>query len=447
MSADIKPGRLSAEQIAANFSDMHPPLTPAEAIIDADRCYFCYDAPCTRACPTGIDIPGFIQKIRSGNLKGSAHTILRENIMGGMCARVCPTEVLCEEACVRNTHEDRPVRIGLLQRYATDAVFEAHTPLFTRAAATGKRVAIVGGGPAGLSCAHRLAMLGHDTVVFEPKEKLGGLNEYGIAAYKTPDDFAAREAEFILGIGGIEVRHGVALGRDVTLKSLRSEYDAVFLGFGLAGVNGLGLADEKLEGVVDAVDYIAQLRQAPDKAILPVGRRVIVIGGGMTAIDIAVQSRALGADEVTIVYRRGQEQMNASRYEQEFAQTRGVGVRTWSAPRKLLAADGRVRGVEFEHTKLSTDGRLAGTGQAYTLEADVVFKAIGQNVLWERLGDTAEIVELEDKRIAVDADRKTSLAGVWAGGDCVAGGEDLTVAAVQDGKVAALSIDRHLRGA
>jgi len=445
-ASDVRPARLSAEQIAANFSDMHPPLTPSEAIIDADRCYFCYDAPCTRACPTGIDIPGFIQKIRSGNLKGSAHTILSENIMGGMCARVCPTEVLCEEACVRNTHEDRPVRIGLLQRYATDAVFEARTPLFARAAATGKRIAIVGGGPAGLSCAHRLAMLGHDAVVFEPKAKLGGLNEYGIAAYKTPDDFAGREVEFILGIGGIEVRNGVALGRDVTLKTLRSEYDAVFLGFGLAGVNGLGLADEKLEGVVDAVDYIAQLRQAPDKSRLPVGRRVIVIGGGMTAIDIAVQSRALGADEVTIVYRRGQEQMNASRYEQEFAQTRGVNVRTWSAPRKLSGAGGRVRAVEFEHTRLSADGKLTGTGQTYALEADVVFKAIGQNVLWERLADTAEIVALSKERIAVDAERKTSLAGVWAGGDCVAGGDDLTVSAVQDGKVAALSIDRFLKG-
>jgi dihydropyrimidine dehydrogenase (NAD+) subunit PreT len=442
---DVRPARLNAEQIAANFSDMHPPLTPSEAIIDADRCYFCYDAPCTRACPTGIDIPGFIQKIRSGNLKGSAHTILSENIMGGMCARVCPTEVLCEEACVRNTHEDRPVRIGLLQRYATDAVLESRTPLFTRAAPTGKRVAIVGGGPAGLSCAHRLAMLGHGAVVFEPKEKLGGLNEYGIAAYKTPDDFAGREVEFILGIGGIEVRNGVALGRDFTLNALRSEYDAVFLGFGLAGVNGLGLADEKLEGVVDAVDYIAQLRQASDKSRLPVGRRIIVIGGGMTAIDIAVQSKALGADEVTIVYRRGQDQMNASRYEQEFAQTRGVGVRTWSAPRKLLGAGGRVRGIEFEHTRLSADGRLEGTGQTYALDADVVFKAIGQNVLWERLAETAEILALSKDRIAVDAERKTSLAGVWAGGDCVAGGDDLTVSAVQDGKVAALSIDRFLK--
>jgi dihydropyrimidine dehydrogenase (NAD+) subunit PreT len=446
-TADVRTGRLSEKQIASNFADMHPPLSPFEAIIDADRCYFCYDAPCTTACPTGIDIPGFIQKIRSGNLKGSAHTILSENIMGGMCARVCPTEVLCEEACVRNTHEDRPVRIGLLQRYATDPIFKDNVPLFERAPVSGRKVAVVGGGPAGLSCAHRLAMLGHSPTVFEPKDKLGGLNEYGIAAYKTPDDFAAREVEYILGIGGIEVRTGVSLGKGISLSQLRAEYDAVFLGFGLGGVNGLGLDNDQIDGVVNAVDYIETLRQAPDKALLPVGRRVVVIGGGMTAIDIAVQSKALGAEEVTMVYRRGQEHMNASRYEQEFAQTRGVGVRTWAAPRKLLVSDGCVRGVEFETTRAASEGRLEGTGQTWTLDADVVFKAIGQKVLWDRLGDTAEIVVLKQDRIVVDDERKTSLRGVWAGGDCVAGGEDLTVSAVQDGKLAAISIDKFLRSA
>jgi glutamate synthase (NADPH/NADH) small chain len=443
--ADVRPGRLGDEQIAANFADMHPPLTPSEAIIDADRCYFCYAAPCTTACPTGIDIPGFIQKIRSGNLKGSAHTILSENIMGGMCARVCPTEVLCEQACVRNTHEDRPVRIGLLQRYATDPVFDEAIPLFERAPATGHTVAIVGGGPAGLSCAHRLAMLGHSATVFEPKAKLGGLNEYGIAAYKTPDDFAAREVEYILSIGGIDVRTGVALGKDFSLGELRTQYDAVFLGFGLAGVNDLGLDAEQVEGVANAVDYIATLRQVANKASLPVGRRVVVIGGGMTAIDIAVQSKALGAEEVTIAYRRGQESMNASRYEQEFAQVRGVTVRYWSSPRRLLTGDGRVRAVEFETTRSADGGRLEGTGQTFALDADVVFKAIGQKVLWERLADTAELVDVTQDRILVDEERKTSLPGVWAGGDCVHGGADLTVSAVQDGKLAALSIDRFLR--
>ncbi|MEO8062909.1 MAG: NAD(P)-dependent oxidoreductase [Pseudomonadota bacterium] len=444
LASDVRPGRLTEEQITANFADMHPPLTPSEAIIDADRCYFCYDAPCTTACPTGIDIPGFIQKIRSGNLKGSAHTILSENIMGGMCARVCPTEVLCEDACVRNTHEDRPVRIGLLQRYATDSALDDAPALFTRAPSTGRKVAVVGGGPAGLSCAHRLALLGHDVVVFEPKDKLGGLNEYGIAAYKTPGDFAAREVDFILAIGGIEVRTGRSLGKDVSLKDLRAKYDAVFLGFGLSGVNGLGLDGEKLEGVVSAVNYIETLRQADEKAVLPVGRRVVVIGGGMTAIDIAVQSKALGAEEVTMVYRRGQEHMNASRYEQEFAQTRGVTVRHWSMPRRLLESAAHVRAVEFETTRMGTDGKLEGTGQTYTLDADVVFTAIGQNVSWERLADTAEILELRQGRIAIDEQRKTSLAGVWAGGDCVHGGSDLTVSAVQDGKVAAISINQFL---
>jgi dihydropyrimidine dehydrogenase (NAD+) subunit PreT len=432
---DVRAGRLDEEEIAANFADMHPPLTPSEAIIDADRCYFCYAAPCMAACPTGIDIPAFIQKIRSGNLKGSAHTILSENIMGGMCARVCPTEVLCEQACVRNTHEDKPVRIGLLQRYATDPVFEQSIPLFQRAPATGHRIAVVGGGPAGLSCAHRLAMLGHAVTVFEPQGKLGGLNEYGIAAYKTPNDFAAREVEYILGIGGIDVRTGVALGRDLSLARLRKEYDAVFLGFGLSGVNDLGMENERLEGVANAVDYIALLRQAPNKASLPVGRKVVVIGGGMTAIDIAVQSKALGAEEVTMVYRRGQEQMKASRYEQEFAQTRGVIVRYWSRPRRLLTQDGRVRAVEFETT----------TGDTYVLESDVVFKAIGQKVLWEPLAEAAELLELRGERILVDEQRRTSLPRVWAGGDCIHGGEDLTVSAVQDGKLAALSIDMFLK--
>lgn len=444
-TADVSSGRLSDEQIASNFADMHPPLAPSEAIVDADRCYFCYAAPCTTACPTGIDIPGFIQKIRSGNLKGSAHTILSENIMGGMCARVCPTEVLCEQACVRNTHEDRPVRIGLLQRYATDAIFDAAVPLFERAPATGRTVAVIGGGPAGLSCAHRLAMLGHSATVFEPKDKLGGLNEYGIAAYKTPDDFAAREVEFILSIGGIDVRTGSALGKNLSLSELRAQYDAVFLGIGLAGVNGLGLDNEQLQGVANAVDYIATLRQAGNKALLPVGRRIVVIGGGMTAIDIAVQSKALGAEEVTIVYRRGQENMNASRYEQEFAQVRGVTVRYWSSPRRLLIAKQRVRGVEFETMKMTASGRLEGSGHTFVLDADVVFKAIGQKVLWERLAETAELIELRQDRIVVDEERRTSLPGVWAGGDCVHGGTDLTVSAVQDGKLAALSIDRFLR--
>ncbi len=443
-NAAVRARRLSDEEIARNFRDMHPPLGRSEALIEADRCYFCFDAPCTTACPTGIDIPGFIQKIRSDNLVGSAHTILRENIMGGMCARVCPTEVLCEEACVRHTHEDKPVNIGLLQRYATDPIFEKGIALFERGPESGKRVAIVGGGPAGLSCAHRLSMFGHASVVFNRDEKLGGLNEYGIAAYKTVNDFAQREVEYILSIGGIEVRNNVSLCEGFTLSDLQDEYDAVFLGFGLGSVNDLGLANEEIEGVLNAVDYIAELRQAKNKGNLPVGDRIVVIGGGMTAIDIAVQTKGLGAEHVDIVYRRGPEHMGASRYEQEFAQTSGVKFRHWARPSKLLTGE-RVSGVEFERTTLDKDGKVIGTGDFYSLNADIVFKAIGQVVSEETLGAVTGTLEMQSGKIVTDDERKTSLPGVWAGGDCVYGSDDLTVSAVQDGKIAAIAIDQYLR--
>ena len=443
--ADIRPGRLSEAQIESNFGDMHPPLGRPEALVEADRCYFCFDAPCATACPTDIDIPGFIQKIRSDNLKGSAHTILRENIMGGMCSRVCPTEVLCEEVCVRTTLEGKPVRIGLLQRYATDSVIRDKLQLFQRRQDSGKHVAVVGGGPASLSCAHRLATLGHQVTVLNAAEKPGGLNEYGIAAYKTVNNFAQTEVDYILGIGGIEVRNGESLGTDFSLADLRGEYDAVFLGVGLGGVNELGLEYDRSTGIVDAVEYIASLRQADSKSELPVGRKVLVIGGGMTAIDVAVQSKQLGAEDVTIVYRRGPEQMGASGFEQNFAQTSGVRIRHWLAPSQLLMSDGRVGGIRFDYTRLDDDGQLATTGDSCEMDADVVFKAIGQQVLWDALGDTRETLEIKRGRIAVNHSRKTSLADVWAGGDCIYGGEDLTVSAVQDGKVAAMDIDQFLQ--
>ena len=441
---DVAPGRLTAAEIERNFQDLHPPLSKSEALIAADRCYFCYAAPCTTACPTGIDIPRFIQSIRSQDIEGAARTILSENVMGGMCARVCPTEVLCEQACVRNAHEEKPVDIGLLQRYATDPVFESGQPLFERAEPTGKRVAVVGGGPAALSCAHRLACLGHEITVYCRDGKLGGLNEFGIAAYKTVDDFAQREVAWILSVGGIEVRTGVALGGELSLAQLCRGHDAVFLAVGLAGVNALGLESENLPGVVDAVEYIAGLRQARDKSQLPVGRRVVVIGSGMTAIDIAVQSRRLGAEDVTIVYRRGQEHMGASRFEQELAQGNGVRIRHWARPVRLVGKD-HVTRVEFEYTRIGADGRLEGTGETFALQADIVFKAIGQEVDWDELGATSRVLRVSNDRIGVDAHRKTSLDNVWAGGDCVAGGQDLTVTAVQDGKIAAQAIDRYLR--
>jgi glutamate synthase (NADPH/NADH) small chain len=438
---DVRPGRLSPAEIARNFVDLHPPLTGHQAAVEAARCLFCHDAPCTEACPTGIDIPGFIRKISTGNTKGAAVTILAENIMGATCACVCPVEELCEEVCVRNTAEDQPVRIGRLQRFATDHLMQNGIQPFARARDSGKRVAVVGAGPAGLSCAHRLSMYGHQVTVFEAKPKAGGLNEYGIAAYKMLEERASREVKFILDIGGIELKNNRELGKHFHLVDLREAYDAVFLGLGHNGVNRLRLEAEDAAGVHDAVDYIERIRQE-DLATLPVGRRVVVIGGGNTAIDIAVQIKKLGAEFVTLVYRRGPDDMSATGYEQEVAQTSGVLIKTWARPSALEADEDGVTSVTFEYTRRPEAGGLEGTGEFFTVEADQVFKAIGQRFDASTLS-TEALPAIEDGRIRVDAERRTSLPDVWAGGDCVAG-RDLTVVAVEDGKRAAESIHRAL---
>jgi glutamate synthase (NADPH/NADH) small chain len=445
MDDAIAAGRLDAAEYSRNFDEVKPPLDRHQAIVESARCLFCYDAPCVEACPTGIDIPNFIRKIGSGNLKGSALDILSANIMGGMCARVCPTEVLCEQACVRNEGEAQPVKIGLLQRHATDWLLEQGIQPFERAAPSGRKVAVVGGGPAGLYCAHRLAMLGHAVTVFEARGKLAGLNEYGIAAYKTPHHFAQREVDFILDIGGIETRLGQVLGRDIALEDLRKDFDAVFLAIGLPDTKKLDIPGEDLSGVEDAVDYIEQLRQATDLARLPIGRRVVVIGGGNTAIDIAVQAKRLGAEDVTLVYRRGPESMSATHHEQEFAQTNGVRIKHWARPVRLIGEAGRVTAAEFEYTRLQ--GRdLIGTGESFLVPADQVFKAIGQAMTPAMLAATGlQALAMRAGKIVVDNQGQTSADGVWAGGDCIQG-VDLTVQAVQDGKLAAHAIDRFLRG-
>ena len=439
---DVAAGRLKADDYAANFADIHPPLTAHQAEVEADRCYFCYDAPCTTACPTAIDIPLFIRQIATGNPTGSGATIFKQNIMGGMCARVCPTEQLCEEACVRTAAEAKPVKIGLLQRYATDHLIDEGRQVFDRAAPTGKRIAIVGAGPAGLACAHRLAVLGHEATVFEARRKPGGLNEYGIAAYKVVDGFAQAEVDYILAIGGIAIEYGKRLGDDISLEQLAEDYDAVFLAMGMGAVNGLGLDGEDMEGVDNAIDYIAELRQAPDLSSLEVGRGVVVIGGGMTAIDIADQSKRLGAEHVTLVYRRDVERMAASAYEQELAKIDGVTIICDAQPHRLIGEAGEIAAVEFEYTETNADGGIMGTGEKFTVAADVLFKAVGQKFA----PHGASGLTLNGGRIAVDEERRTARTGVWAGGDCIDGGADLTVAAVEDGKIAAISIDKQLRG-
>ncbi len=442
MSAhDIRPGRLTPQQIADNYDALQPPLNDMQAIHEAARCLFCFDAPCTEACPTGIDIPGFIRMISTGNTRGAAIRILDENIMGGTCANVCPVEELCEEVCVRNTAEDKPVEIGRLQDFATRHLFERGIQPYSRAPDSGRHVAVVGAGPAGLACAHRLAVLGHRVTAIEAKPKAGGLNEYGLAAYKMLDERAAKEIEFILGVGGIEIQTGHALGSDVSLDVLREVYDAVFIGLGHNAVNALRLDNEDVPGVYNAVDFIERIRQE-DLATLPVGRRVLVIGGGNTAIDIAVQVKKLGAEYVTMVYRRGEADMGATWHEREVAQTNGVLIKNWAKPVRILADGEGATGVEFEYTRYADDGTLEGTGETFALEADMVFKAIGQHFEPGPFAGS-EAPEMDRGRIAVDALRRTSLPGVWAGGDCVAG-QDLTVVAVQDGKVAANSIHEFL---
>lgn len=440
---DIVAGRLPQAVLDENFSDIAPPFDRHEARVAAERCLFCWDAPCTRACPTSIDVPLFIRQIATDNTIGAARTILSSNILGGTCARVCPTETLCEEVCVRVASEGKPVEIGLLQRFATEAVVEEGRQIFTRAAATGRRVGVVGAGPAGLACAHELARLGHDVTVFEAKGKAGGLSEYGLAAYKETEDFAQAEVDWLLSIGGIGLETGKKLGQDVTLYGLTAEYDAVFLGLGLGATNGLGIPDD-LVGVDDAVDWIAGLRQAEDLSTVAVGRRVVVIGGGMTAIDAASQASRLGAEEVTIVYRRGLDDMGASAHEREIAKSDGVLIRTHLAPKALIGTDGHVSAIELEKTRVEA-GRVIPTGETVTLPCDQVFKAIGQTLVADDLGQGG--VTLAKGRIEVDAEGRTANPKVWAGGDCTGSGLDLTVEAVAAGRDAARSIDRALGAA
>ncbi|MDO6800512.1 NAD(P)-dependent oxidoreductase [Shimia thalassica] len=433
LSEGIVSGRLASDQLSENFADLHPQLEDHEALVAADRCYFCHDAPCMTACPTDIDIPLFIRQIATGTPEAAAKTIFSQNILGGMCARVCPTETLCEEVCVRETAEGKPVEIGRLQRYATDILMDSGVHPFERDAPTGKKIAVVGAGPAGLAAAHRLAMYGHDVTVLDSRAKAGGLNEFGIASYKSVDNFAAREVDWLLSIGGITVETGKALGGDLTLDALTADFDAVFLGIGLGGVNALGVEGEDKEGVLDAVDFISDLRQASELGSVEIGRDVVVIGGGMTAVDAAVQAKLLGALNVSLVYRRGRDRMNASQFEQDLAASKGVRIITNASP-KAVIGNGAVREIEFEYT----DDDLSATGQTVRLAADQVFKAIGQTLEGSGLPD------LDGRKIAVDGTGRTSVQGVWAGGDCAAGGDDLTVTAVAEGRDAAEDIHATL---
>jgi glutamate synthase (NADPH/NADH) small chain len=434
----IVAARIKSDSYVENFDDVHKPLNSHEAFVAADRCYFCYDAPCVVACPTEIDIPLFIRQISTGTPKEAAKTIFAQNILGGMCARVCPTETLCEEACVREAAEGKPVEIGKLQRYATDKIMEEDVHPFQRGKDTGKKVAVVGAGPAGLACAHRLSIHGHKIDLFEARDKLGGLNEYGIAAYKTVNNFAEREVRWLLKIGGITPKLAMKLGKNVQLSDLRENYDAVFLAIGLGGVNELSLEDENVFGVLDAVNFISELRQASELENIPVGRNVVVVGGGMTAVDAAVQSKLLGAENVTIVYRRGLDQMSASVKERKHATSSGVRILTNLLPKRIITKNDKLEEIVFSYAK-SSNGKLEAGLEEINLKSDQIFKAIGQTcdeIDSKINGPSQKVTTIEGGRIGGQ--------NIWAGGDCRSEGEDLTVTAVAQGRDAAEDINRFL---
>ena len=433
----IVANRLPSEQVENNFVDLHPPLSEHEALIASDRCYFCYDAPCVTACPTEIDIPLFIRQIMTGTPQASGKTILTQNILGGMCARVCPTETLCEQACVREISEGKPVEIGRLQRYATDSIMELSHHPFERSAETGLKIAVIGAGPAGLACAHRLAMHGHKVTIFDKNNKAGGLNEYGIAAYKSVDNFAQKEIDWLLEIGGIKIKSNCVLSENIFIDELKAEYNAVFLGVGLVGVNELSVPGNDKNNVLDAVKFIENLRQKEDKASIPIGRKIVVIGGGMTAVDAAVQSKLLGADDVSIVYRRERAKMGASKFEQDLATSKGVRIIENASPVEISGNEA-VSSIKFAYTK-STNGVLEIQPEEFELEVDQVFKAIGQ-----KIDSSLRDLKLENGKIVIDEEGRTSVNGIWAGGDCALGGEDLTVTAVAQGRDAAESINNYL---
>jgi dihydropyrimidine dehydrogenase (NAD+) subunit PreT len=440
--------KLGAEAVAARMAELHPALTPQEAVIEANRCLFCFDAPCIQACPTGIDVPSFIKKIANGNPVGAARAILSANILGASCARVCPTSVLCEGACVLVDREQEPIQIGRLQRYATDHVFNHHiSVLKVPAAKSNKRIAIIGGGPAGLGCAAELAQLGHQAVVFEKKPNAGGLNTYGVAYYKMKPEVSLEEVELVRSLG-VEFRCGVEVGRDVSIAQLEKEFDAIFLGLGLGAGTHLGIPGENLPEVVDAIDFIEEIHTQPLHEV-PVGERVAVIGCGNTAIDALTQARRLGARIVVALYRRGEGDMPAYEFEYRLAKQDGARFLFNALPLEVLAdEDGHVSGLRLARTRIDTLGNVEVIpGSEFVEPFDMVIKAVGQEKRVTALKQLLPRLEL-DKRGAVQCDPvtgQTSLPKIFAGGDCANGGKEV-VNAVAEGKRAARGIHAFLSG-
>lgn len=430
--------KLADDRTETAFIDYKPALTADQAAVEANRCLYCYDAPCMNACPTRIDVAQFIRKIATGNLRGAARTILDANILGASCARVCPVEVLCVGACVYNEKGVAPIQIGKLQRYATDAAMENGWRFFQAGPDTGKRVALVGGGPASLACAHELRVHGHACTIYEKRPVLGGLNTTGIAPYKLRAADAVDEVAYVLGIGGIEVRTGVEVGRDVTLEALERDHDAVFVGVGLGPDSRLAVPGADLGGVEGAVDWIERMKLG--RVDLSGVRSAVVVGGGNTAMDVLRELCGLGVPSVTLVYRGDQAGMSGYAHEWEAARLAGADPAWHTVPVAFLG-EGRVRKVRLLRT--DADKRPI-PGTEHELPADLVLLAIGQSKLGELLGGLAGVT-VDRGRLVTDAEGWTGRPRWYAGGDCVNGGKEV-VNAVAEGKAAARAIHRFLSG-
>jgi len=442
----IRDNRLTTEKYEQNFSDIHPPFeTHNAALVEANRCLFCYDAPCTKSCPTEINIPRFIKQITTEDIKGSARTIFSSNIMGAGCSRVCPVEKLCEGACVYNLMDEEAIPIAKLQRYSTEIAMQKGWQLFERKPDTGKKVAVIGAGPAGLSCAHVLSRQGVDVTIFEKETRGGGLMTYGIAAYKVTPQFCADEVDYITGIGGIEIKYNQELGKNISLDDLKKDYDAVYIGIGVGLARQLDIPGEELEGVEDAISFIYRLRNQPYHET-SVGDKVVVIGMGMTAIDAATQAKRLGASEVTMLYRRTEAEKPCTDVELDIAKLDGCKITWLAAPKEIIGIDGKVTQLVCNVMKLGVpdaSGRRSpvDTGETFTLETDMIIKAAGQ-MPFESLAISNHLDNQYGKLLVKDK-ALTNIPGVFAGGDCVNGGKEV-VDAVQAGKDGAIAILNYI---
>ncbi len=449
MEKKISP-KLSNENYRKNFKDIKPPLNRDSAIAEANRCLYCYDAPCITACPTKIDVPSFIKKIATQNFKGSARVILESNIMGGTCARVCPVETLCEGSCVYNGMDQKPIDIGRLQRFSTDWLLnnDHKKDLFSRMPDNGKNIAIIGAGPSGLSCGHNLSRMGYQVTIFEGKDLAGGLNTFGLADYKITKDFALDEVSFVTDLGGIEIKYNTWVGKDVQINDLLRDYDGVYISTGLGTTPKLNVSGEDMDGVVDAIEFIEELKRGPYEKV-NVGKTVAVIGAGNTAIDAATQAKRLGAEKVYIIYRRTNKEMPAYEYEYGLALKDECDF-LWQTNPVRIIGDDFVTGIELIRMELgesdASGRRLPKSikGSEFIVAVDMVIKALGQKPYESLLSEIPDLL-LDWGKVVVNSSMQTSVPKLFAGGDCINGGKE-TVNAVQDGKVAAFGINKMIFG-